>query len=66
MMQCHVDMYTRSQSALELQVLEPGQQILPREGVNSFLWKMSRIGERLSPYIGVSCAVMSIHVIFFK
>mmetsp|Transcript_7497 Transcript_7497/g.12980 ORF Transcript_7497/g.12980 Transcript_7497/m.12980 type:complete len:84 (-) Transcript_7497:1007-1258(-) len=47
-------------------VLEPGQRILPREGMTGFCWKLSRIGERLSPYIGASCAVMAIHVLFLK
>jgi hypothetical protein len=55
-----------STRVLSMQILEPGQKILPREGLSSFLWKLSRIGERLSPYIGASCAIMSIHVIFFK
>lgn len=48
------------------QVLEPGQRILPREGMSSFFWRMSRIGERLSPYIGAGCAIMVIHVLFIK
>ncbi|KAL7558651.1 hypothetical protein ACA910_010027 [Epithemia clementina (nom. ined.)] len=39
---------------------------LKREGVIGFLWKLSRIGERLSPYVGAGCAIMAMHVLFFK
>mmetsp|Transcript_14946 Transcript_14946/g.31456 ORF Transcript_14946/g.31456 Transcript_14946/m.31456 type:complete len:84 (+) Transcript_14946:136-387(+) len=46
--------------------LEPGETRLKRTGVTGFLWKMSRIGERLSPYVGASCAIMAIHILFFK
>mmetsp|Transcript_21265 Transcript_21265/g.46092 ORF Transcript_21265/g.46092 Transcript_21265/m.46092 type:complete len:84 (-) Transcript_21265:471-722(-) len=46
--------------------LQPGDTRLKRSGVTGFCWKMSRIGERLSPYVGVSCAVMAIHLLFFK
>jgi len=31
-----------------------------------FLWKLSRIGERLSPYIGAACAVQAVSILFFK
>jgi hypothetical protein len=48
------------------QVLEPGQRLLPREGFSAFFWRMSRIGERLSPYVGFGCAIMVIHVLFLK
>lgn len=37
-----------------------------REGVLGFLWKLSRIGERLSPYIGAACVLQAINVLFFK
>mmetsp|Transcript_32809 Transcript_32809/g.54186 ORF Transcript_32809/g.54186 Transcript_32809/m.54186 type:complete len:84 (+) Transcript_32809:70-321(+) len=47
-------------------VLEPGQRILPREGLYAFFWRMSRIGERLSPYIGAGCAMMVVHVLFIR
>mmetsp|Transcript_27049 Transcript_27049/g.40950 ORF Transcript_27049/g.40950 Transcript_27049/m.40950 type:complete len:85 (-) Transcript_27049:728-982(-) len=47
-------------------VLEPGQRILPREGLSAFFWRCSRIGERLSPYIGACCAIMVVHVLFLK
>ncbi len=48
------------------QILQPGETRLKRTGVTGFLWKMSRIGERLSPYVGASCAIMAIHILFFK
>lgn len=37
-----------------------------REGVSGFLWKLSRIGERLSPYVGAGCLIMAVHILFFK
>mmetsp|Transcript_26424 Transcript_26424/g.57941 ORF Transcript_26424/g.57941 Transcript_26424/m.57941 type:complete len:82 (+) Transcript_26424:382-627(+) len=37
-----------------------------RSGGLGFLWKLSRIGERLSPYVSVCCAIMAVHVLFFK
>ncbi|GAX11542.1 hypothetical protein FisN_22Lu266 [Fistulifera solaris] len=43
-----------------------GETKLKREGLTGFLWKMSRIGERLSPYIGVGCFIMAIHVLFIQ
>jgi len=39
---------------------------IKREGLKGFFWKLSRIGERLSPYVGAGCAVMAIHILFFK
>lgn len=48
------------------QTLQPGETRLKRSGVTGFFWKMSRIGERLSPYVGASCAIMAIHLLFFK
>ena len=48
-----------------VQIPKTGER-LKRSGVTGFLWKMSRIGERLSPYVGVSCAIMAIHILFFK
>mmetsp|Transcript_30940 Transcript_30940/g.73748 ORF Transcript_30940/g.73748 Transcript_30940/m.73748 type:complete len:83 (+) Transcript_30940:181-429(+) len=47
------------------QTPEPGQR-LKRTGISGFFWKMSRIGERMSPYVGASCAIMAIHLLFFK
>jgi hypothetical protein len=35
-------------------------------GLYGLCWKASRIGERLSPYIGVACAIMAIHILFIK
>ncbi|KAL7487228.1 hypothetical protein ACHAW6_012840 [Cyclotella cf. meneghiniana] len=46
--------------------LEPGEIRLKRTGATGFFWKMSRIGERLSPYVGASCAIMAVHLLFFK
>jgi len=47
-------------------VKETGQGIVKRNGVSGFCWKLSRVGERLSPFIGISCAVMALHVLFIK
>lgn len=44
----------------------PEQQRPQREGISGFLWKLSRIGERLSPYVGAGCIVMALHILFFK
>ncbi|KAL7431605.1 hypothetical protein ACHAXH_003690 [Discostella pseudostelligera] len=48
------------------QTLQPGETRLKRTGVTGFCWKLSRIGERLSPYVGVCCVIMAIHLLFFK
>mmetsp|Transcript_10703 Transcript_10703/g.22693 ORF Transcript_10703/g.22693 Transcript_10703/m.22693 type:complete len:84 (-) Transcript_10703:370-621(-) len=48
------------------QTLQPGETRLKRTGVLGFFWKMSRIGERLSPYVGASCVVMAINLLFLK
>mmetsp|Transcript_5593 Transcript_5593/g.12116 ORF Transcript_5593/g.12116 Transcript_5593/m.12116 type:complete len:84 (+) Transcript_5593:126-377(+) len=48
------------------QALQPGETRLKRTGVLGFFWKMSRIGERLSPYVGASCVVMAINLLFLK
>mmetsp|Transcript_4484 Transcript_4484/g.11790 ORF Transcript_4484/g.11790 Transcript_4484/m.11790 type:complete len:85 (-) Transcript_4484:1826-2080(-) len=37
-----------------------------RDGLVGFCWKLSRIGERLSPFVSVACVMMSLHVLFFK
>ena len=57
---------TYTTSHLIHQTLQPGDTRLKRTGVTGFFWKMSRIGERLSPYVGASCAIMAIHLLFFK
>ena len=36
-----------------------------REGFVGFFWKMSRIGERLSPYVSAACILMTVHVLLF-
>ncbi|CAM9928095.1 unnamed protein product, partial [Chrysoparadoxa australica] len=35
-------------------------------GIKGFCWKLSRIGERLSPYISASCLAMAVHTLFIK
>eukprot|EP01080_Neovahlkampfia_damariscottae_P002947 gene2947-4957_t len=42
-------------------------QLLDRRktGVGGIFWKFARIGERLSPYISLSCLGMCIHILFF-
>mmetsp|Transcript_1737 Transcript_1737/g.2971 ORF Transcript_1737/g.2971 Transcript_1737/m.2971 type:complete len:82 (+) Transcript_1737:127-372(+) len=41
---------------------DPGRP-LKRSGMRGFLWKLSRIGERLSPFVGASCACMAIYTL---
>lgn len=41
-------------------------KVAAREGFWGFLWKLSRVGERLSPYVGAGCALMAVHILFFK
>ncbi|CAN0206828.1 unnamed protein product, partial [Ectocarpus fasciculatus] len=36
------------------------------DGLFGLCWKASRIGERLSPYIGGACVIMALHLLFFK
>ncbi|KAH7021186.1 uncharacterized protein B0I36DRAFT_367622 [Microdochium trichocladiopsis] len=33
-----------------------------KQGVMGIFWKAARIGERLSPYIGLCCVVMAVSV----
>jgi len=40
--------------------------LMKREGIKGFFWKLSRIGERLSPYVGAGCATMAVYILFFK
>lgn len=35
-----------------------------KEGFLGVFWKAARIGERLSPYVAVSCVVMSFSLLF--
>ena len=44
------------------------QQQMPmkHDGFLGFCWKLSRIGERLSPYIGGACMAMAFHVLFIQ
>ena len=45
----------------------PGpNEVVRHTGMRGFCWKMSRIGERKSEYVGAFCVIMAIHVLFFK
>lgn len=35
-----------------------------RSGFEGLCWKMSRVGERMSPYVGASCFFMAFYVLF--
>ena len=35
-------------------------------GLKGMCWKASRIGERMSPYIGAACCFMAFHLLFLK
>ena len=37
-----------------------------RDGMMGFLWKLSRIGERCSPYISIACIVQALNILFWK
>jgi Protein of unknown function (DUF1242) len=37
-----------------------------RDGIMGFLWKLSRIGERCSPYISVACILQALNILFWK
>ena len=45
-----------------------GQSPTPNQhtGFYGIAWKASRIGERLSPYVGLACFIMAFHVLFIK
>jgi len=47
---------------------QPGEQrrVEKRVGFLGLAWKFSRIGERLSPYVGASCVLMAIHIVFIQ
>mmetsp|Transcript_19898 Transcript_19898/g.37729 ORF Transcript_19898/g.37729 Transcript_19898/m.37729 type:complete len:89 (-) Transcript_19898:204-470(-) len=45
---------------------QPPPGLPKREGISGFLWKLSRIGERLSPYVGAGCVIMALHILLFK
>ena len=36
------------------------------KGLYGLCWKASRVGERLSPIVAVSCVVMAFHLLFLK
>ena len=37
-----------------------------RDGMMGFLWKLSRIGERCSPYISMACIIQAFNILFWK
>ncbi len=46
---------------------QQGQLSKPtHSGLKGLCWKASRIGERLSPYVGSLCVLMAFHLIFIK
>mmetsp|Transcript_27710 Transcript_27710/g.76256 ORF Transcript_27710/g.76256 Transcript_27710/m.76256 type:complete len:98 (+) Transcript_27710:77-370(+) len=61
-----LDAATAPQQQQQAQGQPTAAAALKRDGINGFLWKLSRIGERLSPYVGAGCAVMALHVLLFK
>ena len=63
-----INYYSHLSLSLSLPLTQPSADGSPfkREGISGFFWKLSRIGERLSPYVGAGCAIMAIHVLFFK
>ena len=38
----------------------------PKSGFLGLMYKFARIGERLSPYVAVSCVIMAVHLLFFR
>mmetsp|Transcript_7690 Transcript_7690/g.11271 ORF Transcript_7690/g.11271 Transcript_7690/m.11271 type:complete len:83 (+) Transcript_7690:51-299(+) len=42
----------------------PGHPLVKRSGLSGFCWKLSRIGERLSPFVSGFCVLMAAHVLF--
>jgi hypothetical protein len=37
-----------------------------RHGASSLAWKAARVGERLSPYVAVSCVLMAVYTLLIK
>lgn len=37
-----------------------------KKGFTGIFWKAARIGERLSPWVGIACVVMGLHTLFIK
>lgn len=44
----------------------PSSSSSRHSGLKGICWKASRVGERLSPYIGAACVVMAFHLLFIK
>ncbi|OEU17278.1 hypothetical protein FRACYDRAFT_184075 [Fragilariopsis cylindrus CCMP1102] len=47
-----------------LRELRPGIFDGNRTGFGGFCWKMSRVGERMSPFVGAGCLFMAAYVLF--
>lgn len=50
-------------TATYLRALVPRVADKNKPGVLGLLWKMARIGERLSPYVSFCCVLMTISII---
>lgn len=37
-----------------------------KQGLRGLLWKSARIGERLSPWVSISCFILGIKILFFS
>ena len=37
-----------------------------KTGFSGIFWKAARVGERLSPYVGVGCVIMAVYVLLFQ
>jgi hypothetical protein len=35
-----------------------------RNGIMGIFWKLSRVGERLSPYVSMACVVMALRMLY--
>jgi len=44
----------------------PSDQRYQHSGFNGIAWKAARVGERLSPYVSVSCLVAAVYILFIK
>ncbi|XP_055905435.1 protein kish-A [Eupeodes corollae] len=37
-----------------------------KSGLLGVFWKLARIGERLSPYVAISCVIMAVSLLFWN
>jgi hypothetical protein len=37
-----------------------------KHGLTGLAWKAARVGERLSPWVALSCVAMAVHVLFLR